>query len=312
VVARLYASDERGRRNPLRLAVALAAGALLWWIARHPSRSIIDFFTRWDHVAFCALAGGALAGATPTIRLWALGLVNVVVMGQYFGATASLVILSTIAVAYVTLGLRGARSALALASLGVIIYAACWYLRATSVGQAAQTFGLFSIVFLRQISAAVAHTDTPRPPFGGYLCYLTYYLGSFGPVSGPEVYADFSRRNFAQLHHDPVGAARRIAWGALQIWMAHRIPADIADLQQAASTVAIWQISLLLFVRTALFGMGLWAITDGLAIFHGFRRRGRRPGPSRLSRSRSRSGTRPPWRASPRCSAAWRCSGPAS
>jgi D-alanyl-lipoteichoic acid acyltransferase DltB (MBOAT superfamily) len=53
--------------------------------------------------------------------------------------------------------------------------------------------------------------------------------------------------------------------------MAHRIPADIADLQQAASTVAIWQISLLLFVRTALFGMGLWAITDGLAIFHGFR-----------------------------------------
>lgn len=277
VVSRLYARAERAvaggsHNDPARLVAAGAAGALLWWIVRHPSRDIIAFLTRWDHLAFCALAGGVLASATPALRLWTLALLNVMVMWQYFGGIATPSMLGAIVVAYVALGLRGGAAAIALGGVGSIVYAVCWYLRTTMIGHGVQTFGLFSLIFLRQISAAVALAGAQRPPLGAYLCYLTFYLGGFGPVSGPEVYTDFSRRNFGtRLHYNPMGAARSVAWGALQIWAAHRVPASFADLLQATTMLAAWQISLLLFVRSALFGMGLWSMTDAMAVFHGFR-----------------------------------------
>lgn len=274
VVSRLYAHAERGserRFDPARLAAAVAAGALLWWVVRHPSRNIVDFLTRWDHLAFCALAGGVLASATPAVRLWTLALLNVIVMWQYFGTVATPLMLGAVVVAYGAVGWRGGSAALALGGLGSVVYGVCWYLRGAMVGHGVQTFGLFSLIYLRLISAAVALAGAQRPPLGAYLCYLTYYLGGFGPVSGPEVYADFSRRNFGlRLHYNAMGAARSVAWGALQIWAARRVPASFADLQQATSTLAVWQISLLLFVRSALFGMGLWAMTDAMAVFHGF------------------------------------------
>src|SRR5262245_37662017 len=66
IAARLYEraqsrpSAARGdASDPYRLIAALTASALIWWIVRHPSRSVVDFFTRWDHLVFCALAGGA-------------------------------------------------------------------------------------------------------------------------------------------------------------------------------------------------------------------------------------------------------------
>lgn len=278
IAARLYAraaetgTERRTLGEPWRLVAAIVAGALLWWIVRHPSHNIIEFLTRWDHVVFSALAGGVLASATPAVRLWALGLLNVVVMWQYFGPVATPVVLGAIGVTFAALGLRGASAAAAVGGLGTVMYGLCWYLRSTAVGHGVQTFGLFSLIFLRQISAAVAVAGARRPPLGNYLCYVTYYLGGFGPVSGPEVYADFSRRNFGpRLHYDPMGAARSVAWGALQIWAAQRVPTSVADLQHSATMLAAWEISLLLFVRSALFGMGLWSMTDAMAVFHGFR-----------------------------------------
>lgn len=272
VAARLYAPAARPGRDPLRLAATIAAGALLWWIARHPSRNIVELLMRWDHLAFCALAGGVLASTIPIVRVWVLALLNVIVMWQYFGTTATPLMLVAILASYAALGLRGGAAALALAMIGAVVYGLCWYLRATIIGQGVVTFGLFSLVFLRQISAAIAVAGTPRPAFGGYLCYLSFYLGAFGPVSGPEVYTDFARRNFgARLHYNPAGAARSLAWGALQIWLASRVPAGLEDLRATSSTLALWLISLMLFVRAALFGMGLWSMTDGLAVLFGVR-----------------------------------------
>lgn len=272
VASRLYARAGHRGPDPLRLGAAVAAGALLWWIVRNPSRHIIDLLGRWDHVAFCALAGGVLASVPPAVRLATLALINVIVLWQYFGAVATPLMLGAIVASYAALGLRGRAAALALATLGSVVYGACWYLRATMVGHGVLTFGLFSLMFLRQISAAVALAGARRPSFGAYLCYLSFYLGGFGPVSGPEVYADFSRRNFgSRMHYDPVGAARHLAWGALQIWLAYRVPAGLEDLRHATTTLGLWGISLLLFVRSALFGMGLWSMTDSLAVFLGFR-----------------------------------------
>lgn len=272
VASRLYARAHHGRGDPWRVAAAAGAGALLWWIVRHPSSSPIDFFARWDHVAFSALAGGVLAGATPAVRVWTLGLLNVTVMWQYAGAVATPVILGTSIVAYLALGLRGGNAALALAALGGAVCAGCWYWRATAIGHAVQTVGLFALIYLRQISAAATLAGTPRPPLGAYVCYLTYYPGGFGLVSGPEVYSDFARRNFGErLHYNAFGAVRSIGWGALQIWMARLVPVGFDDLQRATTMVEMWQTSLLLFARTALFGMGLWAVTAAIAAFHGFR-----------------------------------------
>jgi hypothetical protein len=273
VAARLYARADRATAGDRwRLVAALAAGALLWWIVRHPSRNIFEFLIRWDHLAFTALAGGILAAATPALRLWVLALLNVVVMWQYLGTVATPIVLGAIVMSFAALGLRGGTAAAALGLLGTTVYATCWYLRSAYVNHGVLTFGLFSLIFLRQISAAIGVAGSARPAFGHYLCYLTFYPGGFGPVSGPEVYSEFARRNFgARLHYDPRRAARSVAWGALQIWAAYRVPATIADLHQSTTTLELWQNSLLVFVRSALFGMGLWAISDALAVFHGFR-----------------------------------------
>ena len=64
---------------------------------------------------------------------------------------------------------------------------------------------------------------------------------------------------------------RGVVWGVLQIWLAYRVPATPADLLQATTTAAVWQISLLVFVRSALFGMGLWSLTEAMATFYGLR-----------------------------------------
>lgn len=282
LATRLYAaaasrSAERSAAvdGPIALA-GLAAVALLGWILSHPAPQILDLFTRWDHLVFSALAGGVLAGAPPAVRTWVLSLLSIAFMWQYCGPVATPIVLAASLVAFAALGWRtgdrGAGSALVLGLLAATVYCACWQLRRSAFLHALQTFGLFSFVFLRQISAAVALSGSTRPAFGSYLCYLTFYPGGFGPVGGPEVYTDFARRNLGgQLHHDPRRAARGVAWGALQIWAAYRISISPAVLFDSPTTLAAWGNSLLMFVRVALTGMGFWSMVDATALFHGFR-----------------------------------------
>ncbi len=283
LAAHLYAAAA-SRRTAGRSAAAgaaivlagLAAAALLGWILSHPAPRILDLFTRWDHVVFAALAGGVLAGAAPAARAWALSLLSVAFMWQYCGRVATPIALGASLVAFAALGWRGGGrgpgSALVLGLVAVTVYCVCWQLRHTAFFDALQTFGLFSFVFLRQISAAVGLAGSARPAFGSYLCYLTFYPGGFGPLGGPEVYADFARRNLGgRLHHDAGRAARGVAWGALQIWAASHIPISAAAVFDSSTMLTAWGNSLLMFVRVALSAMGFWSMIDATALFLGFR-----------------------------------------
>jgi hypothetical protein len=284
IAARLYANAAArvaGVRStaadaPLLLA-GLAACVLLLWIVLHPATQIEELFIRWDHVAFSALAGGVLAAAPPNARAWALGLLSIAFMWQYGGHAATPIVLGASLAGFAALGSRtvgrGAGAVLSLGLLGATIYAvSCLFWHSALSLEALQTFGLFSFLFLRQISAAVALAGSARPTLGSYLCYLTFYPGAFGLVGGPEVYADFSRRNLAgRLHYDPRAAVRGVAWGALQIWLAYRVPISLATMYESGSMLAAWESSLLLFLRAALYGMGLWSMVDATALFHGFR-----------------------------------------
>lgn len=282
VAARLYGSGgEPSARaasasvSVLRLVATIAAALLLWWIFLHPAPTLADLFTRADHLAFSALAGGALAGAKPVIRAWALALLSLGFLWLYSGTVAPLVVLAAIVVGYSSLKPRngGRPRAVVLACVAVAVYGVAFTLhRLGFLFHGLQTFGLFSLIFLRQISAAVAMATTARPAFGSYLCYLTFYLGGFGPIGGPEVYADFARRNFrATLHYDPRTAARKMFWGVLQVWAARRLPISVGDVMASSTPFAAWGSSLLLFARGALYAMGVWSTIEAAALFHGFR-----------------------------------------
>jgi hypothetical protein len=278
VVTRLYARaagraqvEAAARTDWLRVAAGLGAAVLFGWIVSHPAAQLTELFARWDHVAFSALAGGVLAGAAPAARVWALTVLSVVFMLQHFGAVATPIVLAAGLIAFAALG-RGAASAWVLAALWLAIYVACLLLRAKFLVTAVQISGVYAFIFLRQISAAVSVAGATRPALGSYLCYLIFYPGAYGLIGGPEVWSDFSRRNLSgQLHHDPRRALRDLAVGALQIWLAYRIPITLADLLASPTMLAAWGNSLLMFARAALHGMGVWALVDATALFHGFR-----------------------------------------
>ena len=281
LAARLQAaasrSADRSAAAAAPIAIAgLAAAGLLGWILSHPVPQLLDLFRRWDHVVFSALAGGVLAAVPRAIRTWALTLLSIAFIWQYCGPVATPIVMGASLVAFATLGWRagnrGAGNAFVLPLLGIAVYSVCWHLRRTAFFDALQTFGLFSFVFLRQISAAVTLSGSARPAFGSYLCYLTFYPGGFGLVGGPEVYSDFARRNLGdQLHHDPARAARGVGWGALQIWVASQISISPAALYDSPTMLAGWGNSLLMFVHTALAAMGAWSMVDAIALFYGFR-----------------------------------------
>jgi hypothetical protein len=278
IVSHLYGRARAGSAAPRRwwldrslVVAAVAAAALLTWIVSHPAAQLTGLFTRWDHVAFSALAGGVFASTSLRVRVGTLSLLSVTFMLQHFGPVATAVVLTANLIAFAAIGRRGA-GAVVLAAIWLAIYALCLLLRAQFFVTAVSTSGLFAFVFLRQISAAVTLAGAPRPAFGSYLCYLIYYPGAYGLIGGPEVYADFARRNLAgQLHHDPRRALRDLAVGALQIWLAARIPITATAVLESPSMVAAWGNSLLMFVRTALYGMGIWAMVDATALYHGFR-----------------------------------------
>lgn len=259
-----------------RLLAAIAAAALLAWILANPSPHVAELFTRADHIAFSALAGALLAGASPALRAWTLSALSAAFIWRYCGTVAAAITLATVPLSFTALGGSGNASArrntLALALLGLAAYAVCLLLRRTLFSDGLQTFAILSFVFLRQISAAAALSGAPRPPFSGYLCYLTFYPGGFGPLGGPEVYADFARRNLAgQLHHDARRAARGVVWGAVQVWAAYRVPTSTAALLDSSTFFVAWGHSLLMFARAALYSMGVWSMIDATALLHGFR-----------------------------------------
>jgi D-alanyl-lipoteichoic acid acyltransferase DltB (MBOAT superfamily) len=160
------------------------------------------------------------------------------------------------------------------AAIGLVVYRLCWRMRGADLLVALHTYGLFSFLFLRQISWAVAARRGQAGGIGSYLCYLVFYPGVTGPLGGPEVWSEFSRRNLAGRTSPDYGwGARKVVHGMLQVWAADRIPISAEIVFASPTTVLAWANSLLLFVQIALRGMGFWAMIDATASFYGFRLR---------------------------------------
>ncbi len=262
--------------NALFALSALAAAALLPWIVSHRTPNAHEMFARWDHLAFAALAGCALSRLPLESRKWVLVLLSLAFLAPYSGPLALGVVLGANLLAFVALGFPAARrtapAVLVHGGLIVAVYALCWRIRPHAFFQAAHIYGLFSFLIFRQISVAAAIRAGERPRLSSYLCYLSFYPSNAGLLGGPEIYTDFARRNLgARTHHDYRSAATKIARGALQLWLADRLPVSFPILLATTTTPAVWATTLLLFVSTALKVMGFWAMIEASALLYGFR-----------------------------------------
>jgi hypothetical protein len=278
--ARGEAATGAGWRTLDRFSVLglVGAGALFGWIVRHPTPHFHQLFARGDHLAFALLLGWVVVRMPLAGRPWLVAAVSIVWLVQYSGPLAIAVALAAGLLGYAALRLPAVRRpwpAVALhAALAVAVYRFCWHVRGTNVLEALQVYGLFSFVFLRQISFATATLHARPAGVGGYLCYLTFYPGITGPLGGPEVWSEFARRNLGtRTEADYDWAARKVVRGMAQIWIADRIPISAETVFASASTPLAWLASFALFVQVVLRGMGFWAMIDATASFYGFRLR---------------------------------------
>jgi hypothetical protein len=254
-------------------AAGVAALGLLVWILRHPSTQFDLIFTRWDHLALCALVGLAAAAAPPTWRKLGLAGLSIAFLLQYCGVQAVALVgaIGLLGFALLRTSLVARPWALALAEGGLIAgaYGYALWVRRGSVWAASPLQGLLAFAALRHISFVIEAVKTPRR-LHDYAAFMTFYPGVAGIFGAPEVYAEFSRRNLARPGAVDHGrAARRVALGALQAWVALRIPVSADTVLSSPGPALAWASAAVFFIRTALGVMGGWAMIDGAALFLG-------------------------------------------
>ncbi len=277
-VAALHRRAGAGARLGIGLGSLVIAAALLGWLLSVPSDAIWLLFRRFDHAAFCLFAGLGFAQLGPSWRKLALATLSLLILTGYAGTPAVVAVFGACAGGYALLHLPGGRRPRnALLLQGAVMSAAYAYaltLRAGSPTDALETHGLIFLVFLRHISFVVTacKQEIGSPP--DYLCFLSFYPGANGPVGGPEVYQEFSRRNLrARTHFDLPRAGRMMVRGTAQLWLAERIPISVEAQLASAGSLALWGNSLLLYVRVALMVMGYWALIEACALAYGIRLR---------------------------------------
>lgn len=276
VLARLTAGPSRPAQAlaaSVPFAAALAALLLLAWIWRHPSPQFESLFTRWDHLAFCALVGLAAAAAPPRWRKVGLACLSVALLVQYYGGHAVALVAATGLAGFALVGTRLASRPWALAlAQGVLVvtaYGYAFWVRSGNVAMAGPLQGLLAFAVLRHISFVVEAARAPRP-LADYATFMAFYPGVAGVFGAPEVYAEFSRRNLVRpVVVDQARAARRIAFGAVQAWLALRIPVSVDTVLASPGPVLAWTNTIVFFLRTALAVMGGWAMIEGAALFFG-------------------------------------------
>ena len=254
-------------------AAGVAALGLLGWIVRHPSAQFDLIFTRWDHLALCALGGLAAAAAPPAWRKIALVVLSITLLVQYTGVRAVALVsaIGLVGFALLRTSLVARPWALALAQ-GMLVAGAYGYalwVRRGSVAAAWPLEGLLAFAALRHISFVIEAVKAPRR-LHDYAAFMTFYPGVAGIFGGPEVYAEFSRRNLVRpVTLDHARAARRIATGALQAWVSLRIPVSVDTVLASPGPALAWASAAVFFIRTALGVMGGWAMIEGAALFLG-------------------------------------------
>ncbi len=276
VLAGMTAAPSRPARaldGGIAAAAGVAALGLLLWILRHPSTQLELIFTRWDHLALCALGGLAAAAAPPAWRKVGLAGLSIAFLLQYYGvqAVALVAAIGLLGFAVLRTSLVARPWALALAQGGLVAGAYCYalWVRRGSVGAAWPLQGLLAFAALRHISFVIEAAKSPRR-MRDYAAFMTFYPGVAGIFGAPEVYAEFSRRNLVRpVTLDHARAARRIAMGAVQAWVGLRIPVSVDTVLASPRPVLAWAIAAVFFIRTALGVMGGWAMIDGAALFLG-------------------------------------------
>jgi hypothetical protein len=262
----------------LRVASGVAAVALFAWIVGHPSPVFEGLFARWDHLAFCALAGLSVAAATLPWRMGLLIAVSVPILLQYAGGTAVAVVagagLLGVAVLRTPLAARPWRLALVQGVIITAAYGCAIAVRRTSLLAGLQVQALLAFAALRHISFTVEAAKRPRS-LREYLVFMAFYPGVFGIFGAPEVFTEFARRNLVRAPAlDHRRAARRVLEGTLQAGASMLIPISVEDVIASPGPLVAWPLAVVFFVRTALAVMGAWAIIDAVALLYGIQLRG--------------------------------------
>jgi hypothetical protein len=264
----------RGGRCVLQFALAaigVAAAGLFGWIICRPSSDIATLIGRLDHLVFCALAGCVLGRLPILVRKWALTAGSICILGQHAGWTPVGIVLAAALLGFAALrvglwkGLWATVSVQAAILVGTFLTA--WMLRSSTPLTALSTQGLFAFVLLRHLSFVVEARRGIPGELADYLCYMAFYPSCLG---ASEVYNEFYDRNLmGPGRYDYRGAVRFVVSGGVQIWAALLLPVSFDTTVRLEHTATLWLTVLLLFIRSALFIMGLWAVITACACFHG-------------------------------------------
>lgn len=254
------------------MAAGIAAGVLSWSV-RYPSQDISSLFGRWDHLVFSAFVGLALSGVPLRWRMGAISALSAYFVAYHGGPIPFATVIGGALLGYAALRLPAAQRLWPTVLLqGIVlgsIYAVCW--RRHNVLEGLKTQGLFAFVLLRHISFVV---EVRRGLPGGlvrYLCYVLFYPSCYG---ASEIYSEFSERNLSgHANYDYRAAVVKVIQGQLQLWASFQIDVSFEQVVQIRSTPFLWLNVLMLFGRSSLFVMGLWATIEGVALLYGFRLR---------------------------------------
>lgn len=255
----------------VRLLAAIGAAGLFAWIVCRPGQDIFSLFGRLDHLALCGLAGYGLSTLSPRWRKWTLSPLSLVLIGQHTGWLPLGLVLAGGILGLALLKFPHTqttrRTAFAQASVLIAMFLICWRIRVADLGLGIVMHGLFAFVLLRHISFVVEARRGRAADIGSYLFYMLFYPSFLG---ASEIYSEFSERNLSGPVAVPYpGVARSIIFGRLQIWAALQIPSSIEAALRIQGTLALWSYVLVMFVRSALFLMGLWRIIEACARLYG-------------------------------------------
>jgi hypothetical protein len=273
VASAARARAQRDSTSARTVALAASATALLLfvWLVRHPAPHLDYLVGRWDHLAFAAAFGVAIADLRAPLRTMALALVCVPFLVMHAGPTTLGITLGGCVLGYAALRLPLARGPWATAVVqavvlgGVVVVALA--IRTTNRLWAAQLMGLFAWMLLRHVSFVVDVRRGRRATFADFACFTLFYPGFVG---SSEVYGEFQDRNLGGARRYPYAAIReRIVFGGALVVLIQLLPVDLGRVLAATGTLETWVWSIALFVHGAVFLMGMWSIIEGIGLFYG-------------------------------------------
>jgi hypothetical protein len=265
----------RRRAATARAAVVLAvlAAALAVWIVRHPGQGFEIALARGDHLLLAGFGGAALRALPAPHRMRVLVACSLGTLVLLAGPIPVGLVLAGMGsgVAAQRLGKTAApgRAAVAQATIMSATLAACWvaWTYDHRIGLGAQ--GLFAFMLLRHVSWVIDVRRGAEGELLDYWCYQLFYPCCYGAT---ERYADFRTRNpDPGAFVDDALMFRAAVRSAVYLWLVIRIPFDLSDLLAVPGGVAFAAGYLLVFVRSAIFLMGVWSALEALALCWGMR-----------------------------------------